>query len=250
MKFVPWRGGPIISREPRRSLRYDRESIYRAHATLMRKICEVHDHVPLIKMTIRRHAKERTNKTTNSIQMEIEQIPVASTIARESLGSPKTVASVASTSSEQIRRKEEQLAKETTKWESPKLSTPLRQAGSTASALVEDITTIMYILQVVRSAKCPNSDHRSLLIRLGSLIADCPPLTKTITNWQKVSAALEEIDTPILNSIPNDIVSTDDIDNAIGALTDDIRTVVESSSRTVPAKSDRRKLPRDVRTSN
>ncbi|GBP11394.1 Probable RNA-directed DNA polymerase from transposon BS [Eumeta japonica] len=61
-----------------------------------------------------------------------------------------------------------------------------------------------------------------------------------------VSAAPEEINTPILNSIPNDIVSIDDIDNAIGALTDHITTVVESSSRTVPAKSDRRELPRDV----
>ncbi|GBP66086.1 hypothetical protein EVAR_37548_1 [Eumeta japonica] len=83
-----------------------------------------------------------------------------------------------------------------------------------------------------------NSDHRSVLMRLGSLIADCPPSIKTITNWQKVSAALEEIDTPILNSILNDTVSTDDIDNAIGALTNHITTVVESSSKTVPAKSD------------
>ncbi|GBP43072.1 Probable RNA-directed DNA polymerase from transposon BS [Eumeta japonica] len=83
-------------------------------------------------------------------------------------------------------------------------------------------------------------------MRLGSLIADCPPSTKTITNWQKVSAALEEIDTPILNNIPNDIVSTDDIDNAIGALTNHIRTVVESSSRTVPAKSGCRVPPRDA----
>ncbi|GBP67558.1 hypothetical protein EVAR_98611_1 [Eumeta japonica] len=83
-------------------------------------------------------------------------------------------------------------------------------------------------------------------MRLGFLIADCPPTTKTITNWQKVSAALEEIDTPTLNNIPNDIVSTDDIDNAIGALTNHITTVVESSSRTVPANSHRRELPGDV----
>ncbi|GBP43089.1 hypothetical protein EVAR_96351_1 [Eumeta japonica] len=43
-----------------------------------------------------------------------------------------------------------------------------------------------------------NSDHRPVLMRLGSLIGDCPPSTKTITNRQKVSTALEEIDTPIL----------------------------------------------------
>ncbi|GBP05499.1 hypothetical protein EVAR_3011_1 [Eumeta japonica] len=65
-------------------------------------------------------------------------------------------------------------------------------------------------------------------------------------NISGISCLLEEIDTPILNSIPNDIVSTNDIDNAIGALTNHITTVIESSSRTVPAKSDRRELPRDV----
>ncbi|GBP82977.1 RNA-directed DNA polymerase from mobile element jockey [Eumeta japonica] len=37
-----------------------------------------------------------------------------------------------------------------------------------------------------------------------------------------------------------------DIDNAIGALTSHITTVVENSSRKVPAKSDRKELPRDV----
>ncbi|GBP67582.1 hypothetical protein EVAR_98636_1 [Eumeta japonica] len=77
-------------------------------------------------------------------------------------------------------------------------------------------------------------------------IGDCPPLRKTITSWKKVSAVLEETDTPVLNNIPDDIVSTDDIDNAIGALTSHITTVVESSSRKVPAKFDRRELPRDV----
>ncbi|GBP68079.1 RNA-directed DNA polymerase from mobile element jockey [Eumeta japonica] len=83
-------------------------------------------------------------------------------------------------------------------------------------------------------------------MRLGPLIVDCPPLTKTITNWQKVLAALEEIDTPNLNRIPNDIVSTDDINNSIGTLTNHIRTVIESSFRTVPAKSDRKELSRDI----
>ncbi|GBP37422.1 RNA-directed DNA polymerase from mobile element jockey [Eumeta japonica] len=53
-------------------------------------------------------------------------------------------------------------------------------------------------------------------------------------------------ETSILNNIPNDIVSTDDIDNAIGALTNNISTVVENGSRTVPMKSNRRELPRDI----
>ncbi|GBP61167.1 hypothetical protein EVAR_28375_1 [Eumeta japonica] len=50
---------------------------------------------------------------------------------------------------------------------------------------------------------------------------------RKITNWKRVSTALEKIDTPNLNSIPNDIASTDEIDLAIGALTNHVRTVVE-----------------------
>ncbi|GBP48157.1 Probable RNA-directed DNA polymerase from transposon BS [Eumeta japonica] len=38
---------------------------------------------------------------------------------------------------------------------------------------------------------------------------------RKITNWKRVSTALEKIDTPNLNSIPNDIASTDEIDLAI-----------------------------------
>ncbi|GBP54729.1 Probable RNA-directed DNA polymerase from transposon BS [Eumeta japonica] len=44
--------------------------------------------------------------------------------------------------------------------------------------------------------------------------------------------------------IPNDIASTDEIDLAIGALTNHVRTVVEESEREVPASSDRRKFRR------
>ncbi|GBP19995.1 Probable RNA-directed DNA polymerase from transposon BS [Eumeta japonica] len=69
---------------------------------------------------------------------------------------------------------------------------------------------------------------------------------RKITNWKRVSTALEKIDTPNLNSIPNDIASTDEIDLAIGALTNHVRTVVEESEREVPASSDRRKFPPDI----
>ncbi|GBP33176.1 hypothetical protein EVAR_14857_1 [Eumeta japonica] len=71
------------------------------------------------------------------------------------------------------------------------------------------------------------------------------PIPK-ITNWKRVSTALEKIDTPNLNSIPNDIASTDEIDFAISALTNHVRTVVEESEREVPASSDRRKFPPDI----
>ncbi|GBP69245.1 hypothetical protein EVAR_96759_1 [Eumeta japonica] len=61
-----------------------------------------------------------------------------------------------------------------------------------------------------------SSDHRPVLMRLGPTSDDRPRDKKITTNWKKVSIALEEIDTPALNKIPNDIESTNDIDNAIG----------------------------------
>ncbi|GBP07435.1 Probable RNA-directed DNA polymerase from transposon X-element [Eumeta japonica] len=102
-------------------------------------------------------------------------------------------------------------------------------------------------LNCIEPLQCLNSDHRPVLKRLGSLTGDYPTSVNTITNWQKVPTVLEEIDTPILNSIPNDVISTDDIDNAIDGLTNHIRTVVHDSSRTVPTNSDRKELPRDVK---
>ncbi|GBP55095.1 hypothetical protein EVAR_46392_1 [Eumeta japonica] len=114
-----------------------------------------------------------------------------------------------------------------------------------------DITLMKEIalkLSCFETIQCLNSDHRPVLMRLGSHAGDCPPSTKTITNWQKVSTALEEIDIPILNSIVNYIASTNDIKNAIGVLTSHIRTMVENSSRIVPGKSDREELARDGRS--
>ncbi|GBP16386.1 Probable RNA-directed DNA polymerase from transposon BS [Eumeta japonica] len=74
-----------------------------------------------------------------------------------------------------------------------------------------------------------------------------PSKKKIITSWRKVSFLLEETDTPILNNIPDNIKTTDEIDHTIGALTNYIATVVENSSREVPAADSRRKLPEDVR---
>ncbi|GBP86551.1 RNA-directed DNA polymerase from mobile element jockey [Eumeta japonica] len=92
-----------------------------------------------------------------------------------------------------------------------------------------------------------NSDHRPVLLKIGPPDGEQPPKNKTITSWRKVSLLLEETDTPILNNIPDNIETTDEIDYAIGALTDHIATVVEDSSREVPAADSRRKLPEDVR---
>ncbi|GBP06874.1 hypothetical protein EVAR_92771_1 [Eumeta japonica] len=54
-------------------------------------------------------------------------------------------------------------------------------------------------------------------------------------------------DTPILNNIPDNIETTDEIDYTIGALTNHIATVVENSSREVSAADSRQKLLEDVR---
>ncbi|GBP01121.1 RNA-directed DNA polymerase from mobile element jockey [Eumeta japonica] len=92
-----------------------------------------------------------------------------------------------------------------------------------------------------------SSDHRPVLMRLGPTSDDRPRDKKITTNWKKVSIALEEIDTPALNKIPNDIESTNDIDNAIGTLTSHITKVVKKCSRKVPVNSDHPKLPASVR---
>ncbi|GBP49817.1 hypothetical protein EVAR_83766_1 [Eumeta japonica] len=80
---------------------------------------------------------------------------------------------------------------------------------------------------------------------MGSPDGGRPIPIRKITNGKECRPR-EEIDTPNLNSIPNDIASTEEIDFAIGALTNHVRTVVEESERAVPASSDRRKFPPDI----
>ncbi|GBP09468.1 hypothetical protein EVAR_76496_1 [Eumeta japonica] len=67
-----------------------------------------------------------------------------------------------------------------------------------------------------------------------------------ITDWKRVSTAFEKIDTPPHNRIPDDIITIEEIDHVIGALTSHVRTVVEKCERKVPASSDRRKFPPDI----
>ncbi|GBP17916.1 hypothetical protein EVAR_7909_1 [Eumeta japonica] len=71
------------------------------------------------------------------------------------------------------------------------------------------------------------------------------PTIKT-TKWNGVLTALEEIDTPSLNSITDDINTTNKIDSAIDALTNHVRIVVGNNERKVPLSSDHRKRPADV----
>ncbi|GBP25668.1 hypothetical protein EVAR_12145_1 [Eumeta japonica] len=66
------------------------------------------------------------------------------------------------------------------------------------------------------------------------------------TNWNRVSIALEEIGTPFINSIPDDINTNDEIDSVIDALADHVRTMVVNNIRKITTSSDHRKLPADV----
>ncbi|GBP37636.1 hypothetical protein EVAR_34673_1 [Eumeta japonica] len=50
----------------------------------------------------------------------------------------------------------------------------------------------------------------------------------------------------LINSILDDINTTDEVDSAIGALTNHVRTVVEKSGQEVLASSNRRRLPDEI----
>ncbi|GBP94768.1 RNA-directed DNA polymerase from mobile element jockey [Eumeta japonica] len=87
------------------------------------------------------------------------------------------------------------------------------------------------------------SDHRPVLLRMGPPTGGCPKPMIKITDWKRVSSALEKVDTPAFNNIPDAIETTDEIDSSIEAITNHIRTMVERCLRVVPASVNRRKLP-------
>ncbi|GBP20662.1 Probable RNA-directed DNA polymerase from transposon BS [Eumeta japonica] len=93
---------------------------------------------------------------------------------------------------------------------------------------------------------CFDSDHRQVRLRISSLAGGGTKPTIKVTEWKIVSTTLEEADTPALNNVPDITETTDEIDSAIGAFTNHIRTVVERSSWVVPVAIDRRKLPADA----
>ncbi|GBP13421.1 RNA-directed DNA polymerase from mobile element jockey [Eumeta japonica] len=61
------------------------------------------------------------------------------------------------------------------------------------------------------------SEHRPVVLKMGLPDGGSPNPTLKITDWKRVSTALEKIDTPSLISIPNGISTTDEMDSAIGA---------------------------------
>ncbi|GBP57232.1 RNA-directed DNA polymerase from mobile element jockey [Eumeta japonica] len=103
-------------------------------------------------------------------------------------------------------------------------------------ALMREVALNVRWIETLQSL---NSDHRSVLLRVGPPDGKQPPKNKIIMSWRKVSLLLEETDTPILNNIPDNIEMTEEIDYAMGALINHIATVVENSSREVTAVDSR-----------
>ncbi|GBP77463.1 hypothetical protein EVAR_56073_1 [Eumeta japonica] len=84
------------------------------------------------------------------------------------------------------------------------------------------------------------------MLEIGPSDGERPNPIRKIIIWKRGSTALEKIDIPILNSIPNDISTTDKIDFTMGDLTNHMRTVIEKCKREVLSSSDRRRLPPDI----
>ncbi|GBP36140.1 RNA-directed DNA polymerase from mobile element jockey [Eumeta japonica] len=101
-------------------------------------------------------------------------------------------------------------------------------------------------LNSIETLHCLLSNHRPVLLKMGPPNGGRPMPTIKITDCKIVSTAFEKIDTPPLNSIPDDIRTIEEIDHAIGALTSHVRTLVEKCEWEVPASSDHRKLPPDI----
>ncbi|GBP24721.1 Probable RNA-directed DNA polymerase from transposon BS [Eumeta japonica] len=66
---------------------------------------------------------------------------------------------------------------------------------------------VILYLSSIETIHCFASDHVLVLLKLDSFIGEEQSFeTKTIIDWKRVSTALEEVDTPNLNVIPDDIV--------------------------------------------
>ncbi|GBP58246.1 Probable RNA-directed DNA polymerase from transposon BS [Eumeta japonica] len=120
---------------------------------------------------------------------------------------------------------------------------PSNTPSTLDSAVIKGVTLNVSSIETLY---CLDSDHLPVLLKMGTAAGGSPRPTIKITNWNGVSAALEEIDTLSLNSIPDDMNKTDEIDSVIGALTNHARTVVGNNVREVPAFSNHRKYPADV----
>lgn len=113
-------------------------------------------------------------------------------------------------------------------------------------AIFKGITLKLRSLEVLHEL---DSDHRPVLAHLGAdPNSNPPPRTKSVVNWKKLGETLNSISSPDLDKIPDDIVTRDDVNRSIDALTSHLRTAVDAASRQVPAETHERwRLPDDAR---
>lgn len=91
-----------------------------------------------------------------------------------------------------------------------------------------------------------DSDHRPVILQLGSPTS--LPTTKTILDWDRLGKNLELRPNSVLDSVPDRIVSPNETNHAIDALTSHISAAISESSRQIPAMANHRwRLPDDMR---
>ncbi|GBP15054.1 hypothetical protein EVAR_6694_1 [Eumeta japonica] len=167
-----------------------------------------------------RRLRKSSSSQSNDSAMETEQVKVKSTnhsdpsITSEKVMTTKTVASNSEATVSGVNTNKITIVAGSKPSPPPKVKTPH--------------PNISYRLQIVHAW------------------GEQPRKNEIIASWRKVSLLLEETDTLILNNIPDNMETTNEIDYAIGALSNNIETVVENSSREVPAADSRQKLPEDV----
>ncbi|GBP16720.1 hypothetical protein EVAR_13341_1 [Eumeta japonica] len=111
-------------------------------------------------------------------------------------------------------------------------------APSTATYLLDDVRNRPSTLDIALTKRVAlnlnrietlhdlSSDHRPVILKMGPPDSGRPIPTLEITDWKRASTTLEKIDTLLLNSMLDDISTTDEIDSAIDALTSHVKTVV------------------------
>ncbi|GBP29528.1 Probable RNA-directed DNA polymerase from transposon BS [Eumeta japonica] len=91
-------------------------------------------------------------------------------------------------------------------------------------------------LHCIEALHCLDSDQRPFILRMGPPAGGLPKPMSKVTDWKRVSTALEEIDTPALNNIPDVVQTPDEIDSSIGALTNHIQKWSRGYLPTPPLK--------------
>ncbi|GBP81378.1 hypothetical protein EVAR_61776_1 [Eumeta japonica] len=98
-------------------------------------------------------------------------------------------------------------------------------------------------MNCIEPLHCLVSDQRPVLLRLEPPASGFSKPMIKITYWKLVSIALEKVDTPAVNNIPDVIETRDEIDSSKGALINHIQKVVKRCLREVLKSVDRQKLP-------